>query len=491
MKSLYRKMAWLGSVFFVFFCPYLSEVAGQSAANSGEAKRTAEGWISSNEEMLISLSDELWRNAELPFEEYQTMKIMVDALEKEGFQIEKGVAEMPTAFVATYGSGKPVIALLAEMDAMPGMSQEAVPYRKPRPGSSTGHGCQHNLVAASSIGSALALKKVIDDLNISGTVKVFGPPAEEVFFGKVYLAKAGLFDDSDVCLTWHSDRRTNARYNGTRAVNTVQVKFRKKGRLNPLRSLLNLGRNIEFLAEVLPEGHLISDPAIIKGGGRPGLSPEVVEAWYSLRAWDRSSVDSIFERFKQVAAFESALSGSEVEVTLVNGVYPRLPIAALVEVVDRNLQHYGPPQFTDEEREFARGLQEEYRKEHPAFTAPAALHETLEPPVKAPKPAANDNGDVSWVVPMSSISGSSRGMDLPSHNWQSTAAAGMGIGHKVMILMTKTLTGAAVDLMTNPADLKAVRDEFEEKTRGFVYKPYLPEQPPLEFYQERNKTFSP
>ena len=199
----------------------------------------------------------------------------------------------------------------------------------------------------------------------------------------------------------------------------------------------------------------------------------------------------IFEKFKKVAAFESLLTGSEVEMNLINGVYPRLPIEALVGIVNRNLQYYGPPEFTNEERQFARRLQEEYKKEHPGFVAPAALHETIEAPIKTPKPAANDNGDVSWIVPMSSISGSSRGMDLPSHNWQSTAAAGMGIGHKVMILMTKTLTGAAVDLMTNSAELKAVRDEFEEKTRGFVYKPYIPEQPPLEFYRERNKTFGP
>ena len=491
MNSLYKSMTWLWSIALVVLCFYHLGVMGQSTSYQDKAKKVAENWISLNEKMLIEISDELWMNAELPFEEYQTMKIMVDVLETEGFRIEKGVAEMPTAFVASYGSGRPVIALLAEMDAMPGMSQEAVPYRKVRSGNSAGHGCQHNLVAASSIGIALALKRVIDELNISGTVKVFGPPAEEVFFGKVYLAKAGLFNTSDVCLTWHSDRRTNARYNGTRAVNTVQVKFRKKGRLSPLQSLLNFNHNVEFLRKILPEGHLISDPAIIKGGGRPGLDPELVEAWYSLRAWDRPSVDDIFEKFKKVVAFESLLTGSEVEMNLVNGVYPRLPIEALVGIVNRNLQYYGPPEFTNEERQFARRLQEEYKKEHPGFVAPAALHETIEAPIKTPKPAANDNGDVSWIVPMSSISGSSRGMDLPSHNWQSTAAAGMGIGHKVMILMTKTLTGAAVDLMTNSAELKAVRDEFEEKTRGFVYKPYIPEQPPLEFYRERNKTFGP
>ena len=488
MISLKKKL--LLSIFFVFCCS-LGTTWGQGSSGVEEGKQIVEDWINGNEEMLIAVSDQLWRNAELSFQEHKTMEIMIRALEQGGFLIEKGVAQMPTAFVATYGSGKPVIGLLAEMDALPALSQDTVPYPKPLVEGGVGHGCQHNLVAASSIGAALALKNVLDRLKISGTIKVFGAPAEEVFFGKIYMIKAGLFDGVDVCLSWHSDRVTNARHNASIAINTVRTRFYKKGRSNPLKYFKNFDRNIDFLGQILPEGQSISDAAILKGGARPGLSPEVIEAWYSLRTFDRKSVDALFQRFERIAEFESEVMGSRVEVELVNGVYPRLPNEALVKMLDRNLRLHWPPQFTAQEKEFARKLQEEYQKENPDFSAPAPLHdEILEPPIQTPKPAGNDNGDVSWVVPMAAISGGSRAMHLPAHTWQSTAAGGMGIGHKVMIMMTKTIAGTALELIMQPAELKAVRDEFEEKTRGFTDKPYVPDKPPIEFYKELNKVFN-
>src|SRR4029079_4527334 len=150
---------------------------------------------------------------------------------------------MPTSFVATYGSGKPVIGILAELDAMPNMSQEAVPYKKALTTNSVGHGCQHNLVAASAIGTAMGLKEAIDKFKLPGTIKVYGPPAEEVFFGKIYMIKAGLFKDVDVALSWHSDTETNARYNASAAIDTIRVRFHARGQQNPLVDLKQVDQN--------------------------------------------------------------------------------------------------------------------------------------------------------------------------------------------------------------------------------------------------------
>jgi aminobenzoyl-glutamate utilization protein B len=217
-----------------------------------------------------------------------------------------------------------------------------------------------------------------------------------VFFGKVYMVKAGMFKDVDACLSWHSDTETNARYNGSTAVDTVRVRFRAKGRQNPIRQLKQFESNLEFLRSLLPSDHGISEPAIIKGGGRPGLNPDVVEAWYSLRTFDRPSVEALFDKVKAIADFQAKIMGAEAAVQRVNGVYPRLPIETLVKLVDRNLREYWPPRFTAEEKEFGRRLQEEFRKENPDFSAPAPLHDgVLAPPIEEPKPAGNDNGDVS------------------------------------------------------------------------------------------------
>ena len=453
-----------------------------------EARKLAERVIERGENTFIALSDDLWRNAELPFEEYKTMEIITGTLEQAGFTVEKGLAQMPTAFMATYGTGGPVIGLMAEMDGVPGMSQDTVSHPETVTERPISHGCQHNLVSASSVATALALKEVIDSLKIPATVKVFGPPAEEVLIGKVYMAREGLFDGVDVVLSWHSDRTTNARYNASLFIDTVRVRFHRKGSEHPLRYFKNFESNIEFLRELLPEDQRVTEPAIVKAGGRPGLPLETVEAWYSLRTFDRESVDSLFESFQNITEFMREVMGAPVEVELINGVYPRLPIVSLVNILDRNLRLYWPPSFTAEEKEFASNLQEEYSREHPGFQASAPLHDgVLEPPIQAPKPAGNDNGDVSWVVPFAAISGGSRAMGLPTHNWQSTAAGGMSIGHKVMIMMSKALAAAAIDMMVDPSELERVREEFEEKTRGFVYKPYVPDRPPMDFYRELNR----
>ncbi len=482
-------MTWTGYRFPLLVFSILVLAPGLSGRVTAQdaAKQTAASWIDAHEKLITQVGDQIWQNPEPGFEEFKTSELLTKELEKAGFKVERGVGGMPTAFVATYGSGKPVIALIPELDAMPGLSQKAVPYREPVTPGGVGHACQHHLVAASGLGSALALREAIEKHKIPGTVMVVGAPAEEELIGKVYLVKSGLFKDVDAALSWHPGTNNEARYGFNSALLSVKFSFtdlakgsNDEGSLPVMKAADIFEHALDLMRNQMPDKSTISHPVYTKQADRPNIPPSVMEMWYYIRSPDIELSKQYFKRMTDTANAAASAMGVKGAGELVIGTHQRLTNEALVILNDKNMRLYGPPKFTAEDQEFARKIAAAYAKENPGVKVPdKLLADTIDTPSKRHAMSSNDNGDISWVTPFSSIQGGSRIAVDPSHNWVTTATGGTGIGRAVEMLMAKTLAGVAIDLMTKPEELKKVRAEFEEKAKGLTYEPYVPENPPI------------
>lgn len=464
-------------------------------------------WIESNRSMFINLSDEIWGYAELGYKEFESAKTIEDALEEAGFTLERGVAEIPTAFVATYGNGKgPVIGILGEFDALPGLSQDCVPYRKPLENGAPGHGCGHNLLGVAGLASVMAIKHAIDSGEVNGTIKYYGCPAEEGGAGKAFMANAGVFNDSDVCLTWHPDTFNSTLYTNFLANYRVTFKFRGKtahAAMDPFNGrsaldaveLMNVGVN--YLRE-----HMIPDARIhyvtINGGGvAPNVVPDFAESLYSVRAPRTDQLDALFERVKDIAKGAALMTGTEVEIKVISGMSNMLPNDTVNEVLQSKLTEVGAPKFNEEEHAFARELS----KSIPAGSLEASaylygldsddvaklkdtvLFEEVLPPFKSEiiQPGSTDVGDVSWVVPTGQIQTACWALGSPGHSWQIVAQGKMGIGQRGMLYAGKVMALSALEFMQNESVLKKAKDEFKGKRAAAKYVSPIPlgTKPPL------------
>ncbi|MGH9335062.1 MAG: amidohydrolase, partial [Vicinamibacteria bacterium] len=338
---------------------------GISAAPDA-AKTKAHSWVDANAETLKRVNQNIWSYAETGLEEVRSAKELVDLLRANGFTVEEGVSGMPTAFVASYGSGRPVIGVLAEYDALPGLSQDKVPERRERADVHAGHGCGHSIFGAASTGAAIAAKEAIASGALSGTIKLYGTPAEETGIGKTYMLRDGYFKDDDIILTWHASPVTNAGFSYSKA--NVSVKFRFAGLPAHASTSPHQGRSALDAVELMSVGvnymreHIKEDARIhyvvTKGGGQPNVVPPETEVWYYIRANKHRDVEDYFEWVNEIARAAAAMSRTELQAVQIDAdMHEVLPNRTLSELLQRNLEVVGPPSFTEEEKTFARKTQ--------------------------------------------------------------------------------------------------------------------------------------
>ena len=457
----------------------------QTAGGGPDAgKQEAFAWVDENRRELWRLSRFIWANPEVGLEEYQASDALIEQLEANGFTVQRGVADMPTAFVASYGAGEPVIAILAEFDALPGMSQRALPMKIEREYRGNGHACGHSVYGVASVGGAIAARHVMETHGLPGTLRLYGTPAEETGIGKSYMAGDGLFDDCAVALHWHPGDKTRVSYSLSKAV--VSVKYTFKGLAAHASKSPHEGRSALDAVELMNVGanylreHLKDDArihyVITDGGGQPNVVPPTAQVWYYLRADDHADVESMFRRMRKIAEGAALMTDTDFSVDVQSDSYELLPNEPLSRVIQRNLELVGAPQFSEEEIRFARKTQAPLLSERsPEFDK--GLSDGVEPfPDEfEPARASTDVGNVSWRVPTSGFRTACYTYGAPGHSWQIVACTGMTIGEKGLNCAAKVMAATALDLLTNPHEIEAARRNFEQRRSGEAPRSLIPD----------------
>ena len=439
--------------------------------------------IEKHQNALIEISDKIWQVAETAFEETESSKILSDYAEKQGFTIERGVAEMPTAFVATYGSGKPVISVLGEFDALPGLSQNPAPTKSPITEGNPGHGCGHNLFGAGSLGAAVAIKELIEQGKIKGTVKFFGTPSEEKFFGKIWMVNAGLWDDVDVNISWHPAPVTEADVQSSLALVDFKVEFFGQaahaaadpwnGRsASDALELYTAGINYyrEHVKPTVRMHYHIQD-----GGQVVNVVPDYSRLWVRVRDSKRSGMLPVYEQVMKMAEGAAILANVEYKVSLISGIYEVLVNRTGGAIMQKNLELLGPIKYTDDEITFGKKIQEVTGKKQLGMDSNInPLRTTL----TNSGGGSTDVGDVSWNVANINLRVTTAPIDTPWHSWAVVACGGMSIGHKGMLYSSKAMSMTMLDLFENPELVTKVKAEYKERKGDEVYKAIIPEGPP-------------
>lgn len=439
--------------------------------------------VDKHQQELISVSDKIWAYAETALRENKSSKELADYAEAQGFRLKRGVAGMPTAFTAEYGSGKPIIGIMGEFDALPGISQKAQPTKEALNPGAAGHGCGHNLFGAGSLGAAVAIKELMQQGKLKGTVRFYGTPAEESVGGKIYMARDGLFADLDVCLDWHPDVEIAASTQSSQAMVDFIVEFKGKaahaaadpwnGR-SAVDGLEAFTDGVNMLREhVRPSVRM--HYAIMSGGDVPNVVPEYAKIWMWVRDSKREGVETVFSRVKEIAKGAAMIAGVEAKVTVQTGDYELLVNRTGASALQKNLEILGPINYTAEEIAFAKKIQEVQGGEQIGLDGKIhPLKETQEHPTGG----STDVGDISWIVPEITLIATTAPPNTAWHGWSVVACGGMSIGHKGMVLAAKSLAMTMVDLFENEQLRKDVRTEFEQRKGSHVYKAYIPEGPP-------------
>jgi aminobenzoyl-glutamate utilization protein B len=430
---------------------------------------------------MRAVNQAIWSYAEPGLEEVRSSAELIGWLKENGFAVREGVAGMPTAFVASYGSGKPVVGILAEYDALLGLSQEAVPRRKPRedPLVVAGHGCGHSIYGTGSTAAAIAVKQILEARRFPGSIRLYGTPAEETVDAKTFMLRAGLFDDVDVVLNWHASDRTRAGFHYSKAVTAIRFSFKglpahastspHQGRsaLDAVE-LMNVGAN--YLREHLKEDLRIHY-VITEGGGQPNVVPPAASSWYYVRANRHEDVEAAYARLLDVARGAALMTGAEASWVVEGDAHEVLPNRALAQLVQRHLERVGPPRFNEEEKSFARETQTDISP-----LPEGSLAEAIEPLLSEPGQLASstDLGDLSWHVPSGSLQVAAYTLGGPGHSWQVAACTGTSIGEKAMEVAAKVLAATAVELMTEPRALAAARQSFHDVRDPRTFSSLLP-----------------
>lgn len=457
-------------------------------ANAQKTKKEVIQAIDSKQQTYSAIARQIWEYAEVGYKETKSAALLAETLEKEGFRIERGVAGIPTAFVASYGSGKPVIGILGEYDALPGVSQDAVPELRSISGKTAGHACGHNLFGTASAAAAIEVKNWLIATKKSGTIRFYGTPAEEGGAGKVYMVREGLFDDVDAVVHWHPGDDNSAEAGGTLA--NKSGKFRFYGTASHAAASPERGRSaldgveamdamVNMLREHVSEKTRIHY-VITRGGEAPNVVPAFAEVYYYVRHPNVSDVKETWERV--VKAAQGAATGTEtrVEVEVTGGVYNMQPNEVLGRVMDKNLREIGGYTYSAEERAFAEKIQATFtrapRLETTQTVSPFQLRDGI---------GSTDVADVSWVVPTVGLSTATWVPGTAAHSWQAVAAGGTTIGYKGMNLAAKALATTMIDLFEQPATISAAWKELN-KRRGadFKYEAVLGDRKPALNYRD-------
>jgi aminobenzoyl-glutamate utilization protein B len=438
-------------------------------------------------QLLAQTAMDIWNLAEVGYQEVESSGLLQARLEEAGFRITTGVAGIPTAFMAEWGQGGPVIAVMGEFDALPGVTQGAVPERAPRTDVGAGHACGHHLFGAGSVAAARAVKSWLESTGTPGRIRFYATPAEEGGAGKVYMVRGGVFADVDAMLHWHPDSRNNASPRSSLANKSAKFRFYgvsahaavspERGR-SALDGVEAMNMMANLMREHVPEESRIHY-VITSGGSAPNVVPDFAEVYYYVRHPDAEIVGELFERLLAAAEGAALGTGTRVEHEVISGVYSLLPNDALQTLMNANLTEVGGVTYTDEERAFARVLQSSF--------------DVTPPPIESAREVqdygflvgggSTDVGDVSWMVPTGGVRVATWVPGTASHSWQAVAAGGTTIGAKGMVVAAKTLALSAVDLFLRPDVLEAAKAERLERIGpDYVYRPLVGDrEPPLDY----------
>jgi aminobenzoyl-glutamate utilization protein B len=429
----------------------------------------------------------LWEYAEVGYQETRSSELLHQVLRDEGFSIVSGVAGIPTAFVASYGNGGPVIGILAEYDALPGINQDAVPDRSPIEDKAAGHACGHNLFGAGSVSAAIAVRHWLQDSGAPGTVRLYGTPAEEGGSGKVYMVRAGLFDDVDIVLHWHASDKNSADANTTLANRSAKFRFRgvsahAAGAPQNARSALDGVEAFNYMTNLMRE-HVPQETrihyVITSGGSAPNVVPDFAEVFYYLRHPQAETVKELWTRVEAAALGAAQGTGTSVEWEIIHGNHPLLINESLARMMDEKLREVGGFDYTPDEQAFAEEIYTTLQ--HPDLLL--GSQRDVQPFEMSLDYGSTDVGDVSMVVPTVGLNTATWVPGTPAHSWQSTAASGMSIGFKGAQVAAKTLALAAIELFENSDLRTAARQEFDASIGDdFHYEPLLGDRaPPLDY----------
>ncbi|MEM9622761.1 MAG: amidohydrolase [Pseudomonadota bacterium] len=447
--------------------------------------------VDEQREAGVELAMQIWDWAELGYLETRSSQALQEYLDGQGFAITAGVADIPTAFVAEYSNGrnpdKPVIGILAEFDALPGLSQAAEPRRAPLQAGGSGHACGHHLFGAASATAAVAVRHWLESSGQQATIRLFGTPAEEGGSGKVYLARAGLFEDVDVVLHWHPSSSNSASPASTTANKSGRFTF--TGKAAHAASAPDSGRSaldgveamnfmVNMMREHIPQTSRIHY-VITNGGDAPNIVPEQAQVYYYVRHPQADMVVQLFERV--VNAAEAAAMGTEttVDVEVMHGNYPVLPNRTLAKLVDSNMRKLGGISYTPAEEAFAREIYATLLNP----SQPLGSQQAILPFQFRQSMGSTDVGDVSWLVPTVGFYAATWVPGTPSHSWQAVAAGGMSIGHKGMHMASQLLAKTATDLVLSPNVIEAAQAELKSaQGEDFKYAALLGDRlPPLDY----------
>lgn len=466
----------------------------------GQKKKTADPLDKSKTAMAADLDGQynhykdvalkIWDFAEVGYKEEKSSALLQQELKDNGFDVQVGVAGIPTAFVATYGSGSPVIGILAEYDALPGIIQDAVPERKPAQGKQAGHACGHHLFGTASVAAGIEVKKQMIANGWKGTIKVYGCPAEEGGSGKVYMTRAGLFNGVDVVLHWHPGNMNAVNTSGALANKSAKFRFyglsaHAAGAPDKGRSALDgveaMDNMVNMMREHIPQETRIHY-VITSGGKAPNVIPDYAEVYYYVRHPDKSTVVSIFDRV--VKAAEGAALGTEttVKYEIIGGTHDLLLIDTLNVAMQKNLVRAGGVTYTPAEMEFGKKIQSSFTFTYPDLAEAA----TTKPLDKGDDKisGSTDVGDVSYNVPTVGFGTATWVPGTPAHSWQAVACGGTEIGTKGMLVASKAMSNMAVDLFNDPKLIEAAKKEFQKRKGSYQYKALLGDREPALNYRD-------
>ncbi|WP_421803217.1 amidohydrolase [Flagellimonas sp.] len=445
--------------------------------------------LDSKSEKYSEIAHNIWDLAEMGYLEEQSSALLQETLSGEGFTIEKGIAGIPTAFKAEYGSGYPVIAILGEFDALPGLSQEAVPEKKSA-GKAAGHACGHHLFGTASTAAAISVKNWMKTNNIKGTIRFYGCPAEEGGSGKVYMVREGVFNDVDVALHWHPGSANAASAGAALANKSAKFRFygvsaHAAGAPDKGRSALDgveaMDAMVNMMREHIPQEARIHY-VITNGGKAPNVVPDFAEVYYYARHNSRDVVIDIFDRIVKAAEGAALGTGTTMEYEMIGGTHELLPNLTVQKIMYDNLEKVGGVTYNEEEKAFAEKISATLGKGAPEISSAEKIQPYRE---TARAYGSTDVGDVSYTVPTAGLGTATWVPGTPAHSWQAVAAGGMSIGSKGMMVAAKTLALTAMDIFENPKTVETAKKELEERRgKDFKYIPMLGNRPPALDYRK-------
>lgn len=452
-------------------------------------------WFAEHGSDMTKVSDSIWELAEVKFEEFQSSALLKDTFRKYGFTVKENVLDyLPTAFIAEYSNGEgPVIAMIGEYDALPGLGHEIATTKKPT--GKNGHGCGHNLLGVGSMSAALSAAEAMKKLDIHGTIRYYGCPTEEGGYAKVYMVRDGLFKGIDAVVRWHPINATYVSMASCLANRSVKYVFHGKSAhaaSNPhlgrsaLDAAILMDIGVNYMREHMPTSVRVHS-VITNGGKAPNIVPDLSEIWYYIRAPKRVDVDEVFARMEKIAQGAAMATETTVDINVLGASSDVLPNKKLCDRMLENLKRVGPPAFTDEDKAFAKALNEGLKPQdkvkfmrmfgiNDSSMGEKDLHDTISTNMceGTVTPYSSDSGDVSWQAPTCQVFITGQTIGTANHSWQQVVCSGMEIGHKAMICAGQTLSMTALDIMTDSELLREAKEEFDEQCRMYPYVNPLP-----------------